>query len=256
MCAGERVDRVTLKAGARTSRARLAAIEGSLPGRALRSSEAAGKQMLFRLDRRVARTTSRDVGTSASVRPTSSLAPMTSSCSTPRSMPWSTMIPGCSGGCGLRSAESPFGGARLRHRWPRRNSARRRLRHSFTALQDGGQVGPSHAGAISRIGTGWRMRSSGGPHHPLRLAGSLESSEIEALWRECAGFARQGPEDLGVEHRKLPARAFPPPLREGRDPRTGTLLRREQVGGARPAGLPPQKLRDSAAKLITVVSAF
>jgi formamidopyrimidine-DNA glycosylase len=69
--------------------------------------------------------------------------------------------------------------------------------------------------------------------HPRRPAGSLGSAETKALWRECRWVARQSLKLIGKEHRKLPASwLFPHRWKDGgRCPRTGALLCREQIGG-------------------------
>ncbi len=71
--------------------------------------------------------------------------------------------------------------------------------------------------------------------HPRRPAGTLGPGETRALWRECRWVAREALQRIvGKEHRKLPGLvAFQAPRWQdgGRCPRTGALLRREQVGG-------------------------
>lgn len=69
--------------------------------------------------------------------------------------------------------------------------------------------------------------------HPKRLAGSLAPAEVRSLWRECRWVARNALRIIGKEHRKLPASwLFPHRWQNGgRCPRTGVLLKREQIGG-------------------------
>jgi formamidopyrimidine-DNA glycosylase len=69
--------------------------------------------------------------------------------------------------------------------------------------------------------------------HPRRLAGTLGPAETRALWRECRWVARQALRIVGRAHRRLPASwLFRHRWQDGgRCPRTGALLRREQVGG-------------------------
>jgi formamidopyrimidine-DNA glycosylase len=248
---GERVDRVTLKAGARTFKGTdLAAIEGSLPGRALRSSEAAGKQMLFRFGTDGWLGLHLGMSGNLGVRPPDfepgahdKLVLYTTKHALVYNDPrmfgrvrfavgpkaplwWSSIAPS------LASKEfSQKAVAAFLHR-----RSRTAVKSVLLMQERFPGIGNWMADEIL-----WRAAI-----HPLRLAGSLESSEIEALWRECRWVARQALKIIGVEHRKLPATwLFPHRWREGgRDPRTGTLLRREQVGGRTTCWSPArQKLR-------------
>jgi formamidopyrimidine-DNA glycosylase len=77
--------------------------------------------------------------------------------------------------------------------------------------------------------------------HPRRLAGSLKSAEVKALWRECGRVCRMALDTIAGRGSYLP-----PDLNAhiprtwlfwhrwedgGRDPRTRTPLARAEIGG-------------------------
>jgi formamidopyrimidine-DNA glycosylase len=235
---GERVVRVTLKGGARPFRGiDPALLEKSLPGSALRSSAVAGKQMLFRFgtdawlglhlgmsgelgihppdfkpgphDKLVlytgkhalVYTDPRMFGrVQFSVGPT---APVW----------WTSIAPALSSKEFTQEAVAAF----LRRR------SRTAIKPVLLMQERFPGIGNWMADEIL-----WRAAI-----HPRRLAGSLRPAEIKALWRECRWVARQSLRIIGEGNRKLPASwLFPHRWQDGgRCPKTGVLLRREQVGG-------------------------
>jgi formamidopyrimidine-DNA glycosylase len=235
---GERVDRLMLRAGARPFRGTdPALIERSLPGKALRSSEAAGKQMLFRFGTDAWLGLHLGMSGELGVHPPDfkpgphdKLVIYTGKHALVYNDPrmfgraqfsvgakppawWSSIAPA------LTSGEfTQKGVAAFLHR-----RGRTSIKSVLLMQERFPGIGNWMADEIL-----WRAAI-----HPKRLAGSLRPLEIKALWRECRWVARQALRIIGKEHGKPPASwLFPHRWRNGgRCPRTGALLRREQVGG-------------------------
>ncbi len=87
--------------------------------------------------------------------------------------------------------------------------------------------------------------------HPRRPAGSLTPAETRALWKECRWVARSALRVIAGRGGRRPAdlnTGIPATWlfhhrweRTGRDPRTGTPLRREQIGGRTTAWSPARQ---------------
>jgi formamidopyrimidine-DNA glycosylase len=248
---GESVDRIALRAGARTFRGTdPSAIEKSLPGKVLRSSEAAGKQMLFRFGRDAWLGLHLGMSGELGVHPPDfnpgphdKLVLYTRRHALVYSDPrmfgrvqfavgtetpswWASIAPALTSREFSQKAVAAF----LRRR------SRTAVKSVLLMQERFPGIGNWMADEIL-----WRAAL-----HPRRMAGSLGPAETRALWRECRWVARQSLKIIGREHRKLPASWLFPHRWEdgGHCPRTGALLRREQVGGRTTCWSPArQKLR-------------
>jgi formamidopyrimidine-DNA glycosylase len=235
---GERVERVAPKAAARPLRGvDVALLRSSLTGTALRSSQAAGKQMLFRFGKEAWLGLHLGMSGELGLQPADfkpgphdKLVIYTAKHALVYKDPrmfgrvrfsvgpaapqwWSSIAPA------LTSREfTPGAVAAFLHR-----RARTAIKPVLLMQERFPGVGNWMADEIL-----WRAAI-----HPRRLAGSLGPAEIRALWRECRWVARQVLKIVGKEHRKPPSSwLFPHRWQEGgRCPRTGVLLRRAQVGG-------------------------
>jgi formamidopyrimidine-DNA glycosylase len=235
---GERVDRMSLRAGARPFRGTdLAVLEKSLLGKALRSSAAAGKQMIFRFGTTAWLGLHLGMSGELGVHPPAftpgphdklvlytrkhalvyndprmfgrvrfALGPNTPAW-------WSAIAPALTSKEFSQKAVAAF--LRRRSRTPVKSVLL--MQERFPG------IGNWMADEIL-----WRAAL-----HPRRLAGSLKPAEIKDLWRECRWVARQSLKIVGKEHRKIPASwLFSHRWQNGgRCPRTGVLLVREQIGG-------------------------
>ena len=235
---GERVDRVALRAGSRPFKGEdTAAIEKSLTGRALRSSEAAGKQMVFRFGADAWLGLHLGMSGELSLRPPDfkpgphdklvlytrkhalvyndprMFGRVRFSAGPKAPLWWSSIAPALTSREFSEKAVAAF------------LARRRRTPIKAVLLMQERFPGIGNWMADEIL---WRAAI-----HPRRLAGSLGPAEIKALWRECRWVARQALKIVGKEHRKIPATwLFPHRWQNGgRCPRTGVLLRREQVGG-------------------------
>jgi formamidopyrimidine-DNA glycosylase len=235
---GEKVDRIALRAAARPfTGTDVASLEKSLPGKALRSSESAGKQMLFRFGTDAWLGLHLGMSGELSIHapsfapgPHDKLVLYTRKHALVYNDPrmfgrvrfalgpkapewWSSIAPA------LTSREfSPKALAAFLQR-------RRRTPIKSVLLMQERFPGIGNWMADEIL---WRAAL-----HPKRLAGSLGPAEIKSLWRECRWVARQALRIVGKEHGKIPASwLFRHRWRKGgRCPRTGAVLRREQIGG-------------------------
>ncbi|HEY1764295.1 MAG TPA: DNA-formamidopyrimidine glycosylase family protein [Opitutaceae bacterium] len=96
----------------------------------------------------------------------------------------------------------------------------------------------------------WRARL-----HPARLAGSLTATETESLWRECRWVCRAALDRFGARGRSLPPSPFRIPVPPkwllghrwapgGKDPLTGSPLRRATIGGRTTVWSPGRQKRN------------
>lgn len=234
----ERVGRVVLRAGARPFRGTdPSVIEKSLPGRVLKSSAAAGKQMLFRFGADAWLGLHLGMSGSLGVHPPGfkpgphdKLVLYTRRHSLSYNDPrmfgrvqfsigrnapawWSSIGPALTSAAFSEKAVAAF----LRRR------SRTAIKPVLLMQERFPGIGNWMADEIL-----WRAAL-----HPKRLAGSLGPAENRALWRECRWVARNALRIVGKEGRKIPASwLFPHRWQNGgRCPRTGALLRREQIGG-------------------------
>jgi formamidopyrimidine-DNA glycosylase len=235
---GERVVRIMLRNSARPFRGTdTAAVQKSIPGKALKSSETAGKQMLFRFGSNAWLGVHLGMSGELTVHasdftpgPHDKLVLYTRKHALVYTDPrmfgrvrfavgpkapgwWSSIAPALSSREFTTEAVAAF--LHRRSRAP--------IKSVLLMQERFPGVGNWMADEIL-----WRAAI-----HPRRLAGSLGSAEISTLWRECRWVARQSLRIIGKEHRKLPATwLFPHRWQDGgRCPRTGALLRREQIGG-------------------------
>jgi formamidopyrimidine-DNA glycosylase len=235
---GEKVDRVMLRAGARPFRgADVGALEKSLPGKALRSSEAAGKQMLFKFGADAWLGLHLGMSGELSIDsprfapgPHDKLVLYTKKHALVYNDPrmfgrvrfsvgpkppvwWSSIAPALTSPEFSQKALAAF--LQRRRRTP--------IKSVLLMQERFPGIGNWMADEIL-----WRAAL-----HPRRLAGSLGPAEIKTLWRECRWVARQTLKIVGAQDGKLPASwLFSHRWRNGgRCPRTGVVLRREQIGG-------------------------
>jgi formamidopyrimidine-DNA glycosylase len=235
---GERVDRVMLRVGARPFMGTdPAVIEKSLPGTRLRSSEASGKQMLFRFGADAWLGLHLGMSGDLGVHPPDfipgphdKLVLYTGKHSLVYNDPrmfgrvqfalgrnaptwWTSIAPALNSAGFSQKAVVAF----LRRR------SRTAIKPVLLMQERFPGIGNWMADEIL-----WRAAI-----HPKRLAGSLSPTETRALWLECRWVARNALRIVGKEHRKIPVSwLFSHRWQNGgRCPRTGVLLKREQVGG-------------------------
>jgi formamidopyrimidine-DNA glycosylase len=235
---GERIDHILLRAGARPFRGADPGLIGkTLQGRALRSSESAGKQMLFRFGKDAWLGLHLGMSGELDARPPGfkpgphdKLVLYTRRHALVYNDPrmfgrvlfavgpeapawWTSIAPALTSRQFSEEAVAKF--LRRRSRAPVKSLLL--MQERFPG------IGNWMADEIL-----WRAAI-----HPRRLGGSLSASETKALWRECRWVARQALRIVGKEHRRPPASwLFPHRWQDGgRCPRTGALLMREQIGG-------------------------
>jgi formamidopyrimidine-DNA glycosylase len=234
---GQKISRVALTPSRPFRGVDLALLRKSLPGKALRSSEAAGKQMLFRFGRDAWLGLHLGMSGELSVQPVDfkpaphdKLVLYTARHALVYNDPrmfgrvrfsvgpnapewWTSIAPALTSSGFSEKAVAAF----LRRR------ARAPIKSVLLMQERFPGIGNWMADEIL-----WRAAI-----HPRRLAGSLTPAETTALWRECRWVARQSLRIVGLENRKLPATWLFPHRwgKGGRCPRTGVLLRREQIGG-------------------------